>query len=569
MEIPLKTRRICRNCNMDTVKSLACKHKEKILHILFEHYQINCMNMHRLDSEKLDELIAQLGNKGVDREEIISEMIRLFASVSDRTVTRLPVIERVKEILLQNMKEEVSVAGIARELGMSLHYLCHAFKKVTGMTVKEYVNALRIDHAKQLLSGSDKRISDIAWECGFGSSSYFSKKFIASQQMSPTQYRSTYKYERCRGNMCMLITDPKKLLQYDAPHRVWQGIPGIEVTKKGRIFVTFYSGKISETVGNYCLLLKSDDGGESFGKPIAAVYAGEDYRCYDPCLWIDPLGRLWFFWAYAPDHGAFGAFCEDPDAEVLQWSDPVRMGKDVMMNKPTVLKNGDWLFPIAVWKRVLPVIWHQSEDTHRLAFAFRSKDQGKTFEQLGGSDVAGRTFDEHMILELRDGRLAMYVRTNYGIGVSYSSDGGKTWSEGEDTGWGGPDSRFFIRRLKSGRILLINHWNYIGRSHLTAMISENEGKTWPYKLLLDDRQSVSYPDAVEAPDGNIYIVYDRERDCFLHSLADAYACAREILTARITEADILAGTLVSDGSYRQRVVSKLGEYADGDPYANL
>ena len=117
--------------------------------------------------------------------------------------------------------------------------------------------------------------------------------------------------------------------------------------------------------------------------------------------------------------------------------------------------------------------------------------------------------------------------------------------------------------------MLINHWNYIGRSHLTAMISENEGKTWPYKLLLDDRQSVSYPDAVEAPDGNIYIVYDRERGCFLHSLADAYACAREILTARITEADILAGTLVSDGSYRQRVVSKLGEYADGDPYAKL
>jgi predicted neuraminidase len=198
-----------------------------------------------------------------------------------------------------------------------------------------------------------------------------------------------------------------------------------------------------------------------------------------------------------------------------------------------------------------------------------SEDEGKTFERLGGSDVEGRTFDEHMILELQDGRLAMYVRTNYGIGISYSSDGGNTWSEGEDTGWGGPDSRFFIRRLKSGRILLINHYQYTGRSHLTAMLSEDEGKTWPYKLLLDERSSVSYPDAVEAPDGNIYIVYDRERGCFLNSLADAYACAREILTARITEEDILTGTLVSDGSYLQRVVSKLGEYADGDPYANF
>ncbi len=550
---------------MDGVKSLVGKRKERILYILFEHYQINCMNMHRLDSEKLDELIAQLDHKGVDRGKIIMEMIHLFASVSDRTVTRLPMIERVKEILLQNMAEEVSVAGIAHELGMSLHYLCHAFKKATGMTVKEYVNALRIDYAKQLLSGSDKNISDIAWECGFGSPSYFTKKFTASQQMSPTQYRSINKHERCRGEMCMLITDPKELLQYDVPHRVWQGIPGIEVTKKGRIFVTFYSGKTSETVGNYCVLLKSDDG-ITYSKPVAAVYADEDHRCYDPCLWMDPLGRLWFFWAYAPDHGAYASVCDDPDADVLQWSEPVRMGKDVMMNKPTVLKNGDWLFPIAVWKRVLPVIWHLSDDTHRLAFAFRSKDQGKTFEQLGGADVAGRTFDEHMILELQDGRLAMYVRTDYGIGVSYSDDGGNTWSVGEDTGWGGPDSRFFIRHLRSGRVLLINHYNYTGRSHLTAMLSEDEGKTWPYKLLLDERSSVSYPDAVEAPDGNIYITYDRERGCFLDSMDKVYACAREVLVARITEADILAGKPLSGESYLKRIASKLGKYADGDPF---
>ena len=156
---------------------------------------------------------------------------------------------------------------------------------------------------------------------------------------------------------------------------------------------------------------------------------------------------------------------------------------------------------------------------------------------------------------------------NYNLVVT-SDDGGSTWSEGEDTGWGGPDSRFFIRRLRSGRVLLINHYNYTGRSHLTAMLSEDEGKTWPHKLLLDERQSVSYPDAVEAPDGNLYITYDRERGCFLHSMEEVYACAREVLVARITEKDILAGKLVGDGSYRKRVASKLGKYADGDPFEN-
>ena len=38
----------------------------------------------------------------------------------------------------------------------------------------------------------------------------------------------------------MLITDKKELEKYTTDKRFWQGIPGIEVTKKGRIFSTFY-----------------------------------------------------------------------------------------------------------------------------------------------------------------------------------------------------------------------------------------------------------------------------------------------------------------------------------------
>ena len=40
----------------------------------------------------------------------------------------------------------------------------------------------------------------------------------------------------------MLITDPSLLEKYSTANRRWQGIPGIEVTPKGRMFCTFYSG---------------------------------------------------------------------------------------------------------------------------------------------------------------------------------------------------------------------------------------------------------------------------------------------------------------------------------------
>ena len=55
----------------------------------------------------------------------------------------------------------------------------------------------------------------------------------------------------------MFITEENSLKKYGTPYRLWQGIPGIEVTKKGRIFSTFYSGGIKEEVNNFVVLLKS------------------------------------------------------------------------------------------------------------------------------------------------------------------------------------------------------------------------------------------------------------------------------------------------------------------------
>ena len=165
-----------------------------------------------------------------------------------------------------------------------------------------------------------------------------------------------------------------------------------------------------------------------------------------------------------------------------------------------------------------------------------------------------------MVVELLDGRLMMLVRTFYGIGVSYSFDRGKTWSEGKDSGLGGPSSRFHITRLASGRLMLVNHVDFTKRNNLTVLLSEDDGVTWPYRLMLDERSNVSYPDAKQAADGSIYITYDRDRGAYKKDLDTALACAREILMAHVTEEDIIHGSLVTEGSYLKQVVSKLGAY---------
>ena len=85
---------------------------------------------------------------------------------------------------------------------------------------------------------------------------------------------------------------------YNDHRRTWQGIPGIERTKCGRIFVGFYGGTLTEAPGNYVLLVYSDDDGATFTTPCLAILPPtQNVRCFDECLWIDPNGALHLYWA--------------------------------------------------------------------------------------------------------------------------------------------------------------------------------------------------------------------------------------------------------------------------------
>jgi len=357
----------------------------------------------------------------------------------------------------------------------------------------------------------------------------------------------------------MIRTDKEFLEKYTTGWRLWQGMPGIEVTKNGRIFACLYSGGVGEGKGNVALVLKSDDGGETFSEPIVAAYY-EEHRCFDECIWIDPLDRLWFIWSVMPDDAVYASICENPDGDELVWSEARLIGHEIMLNKPTVLSTGEWLFPMAVWKRQMRKAYsgHYDKNAESGAWAYKTIDNGETFEKLGAAQVAESVYDEHMFLEREDGSLACYVRTGYGIGVCYSYDGGKNWTEGVNSGYGKSMTRFHIRRLKSGRVLMVYHADTNMRNNLTAFLSEDDGKTWPYKLMLDERYPVSYPDAKEAEDGYIYIIWDHERGG--GTIEQAYKADRALYMAKITEEDIIKGKIVSPEGKTKHVVSRLGKY---------
>ncbi len=340
--------------------------------------------------------------------------------------------------------------------------------------------------------------------------------------------------------------------------RQWQGIPGIERAVNGRLWCTFFSGGPREPDSdNYILLTTSADDGKTWSPPEAIVTAPGRTRAYDPALWHDPNGRLWLLYNLADpeakDYSVWAVTADDSTRAALAWSRPQRVSLQApfafRLNKPTVIATGDWLLPVT-WAKTTPVGDPLTRPFYNGWFAAGrllqgvavSTDSGATWT-LHGAVKAPEKALENMIIEHRDGQLRMLIRTGSGVlWESVSSDHGRTWAAGSPTDIVNPGARFFIRRLGSGRLLLINTPNLNGRTGLRAYVSDlQDDMMFGAGLQLDAREKVSYPDAVQAPDGMIYAVHD----CFRRGLG-------EIILDVFDEDEILAEQSASAGADTRR-----------------
>jgi len=351
---------------------------------------------------------------------------------------------------------------------------------------------------------------------------------------------------------------------YEAKARSHTGISSIAVSpKNGRLWLTCYCAwKGAECAYNYVPLLTSADAGETWKQVLVADPDGEGpLRNFDPELFVRPDGKLVWSWterACDPKNPMNGCFA-DPKSDRLMfveldaenepsapYPEPQHACRGVMMCKPIVLKDGRTLLPVSHWFDEPSACFYATTDW-------------KTFDFLGGATLPknSRQFDEHSVIQRADGSLLTWIRTNHEPRESVSTDGGKTWSEPVLSQVGNPNSRLFCTKLKNGHLLMVKHGKrsehfaekgWLPRRELRAFISKDDGKTWEGELLVDERtKGLSYPDGDVAADGSVYITYDHNR-----------MSEQEVLVAHFTEQDVLAGKLVSQGSFLKRVATRRG-----------
>lgn len=136
-----------------------------------------------------------------ETRSILSEMwLLLLSEIRDNNSTEhikgIQSQDRIRYMLSfinQHYRDRISLKELAESASVSEREASRCFVKNVGKTPFDYLAEYRADRSRELLSGTDMPITDVALETGFSDSSYYGKIFRKYFNMTPKQYRNTYK----------------------------------------------------------------------------------------------------------------------------------------------------------------------------------------------------------------------------------------------------------------------------------------------------------------------------------------------------------------------------------------
>lgn len=108
-------------------------------------------------------------------------------------------VHEIAEFINENYQKQISLTQISEDFYISKSYLSRIFKEVTGFTVHEYLNIVRIKKAQYLLENTDISITSVAEKVGYDSITYFERVFKKYFEIAPLRYRKKYQQPKFIG----------------------------------------------------------------------------------------------------------------------------------------------------------------------------------------------------------------------------------------------------------------------------------------------------------------------------------------------------------------------------------
>lgn len=325
----------------------------------------------------------------------------------------------------------------------------------------------------------------------------------------------------------------------------------------GDLLVCWFSGSGERTADDVQILgARKRCNSKRWSKPFLMADT-PNYPDCNPCMFIDPIGRLWLVWITILNHrweGSLLKYRRTKDyqralAPRWQWSEVIHISPDarfVQKISAYVQHLRQWVsdYPPEVRPRLeqyLRTIQQSAQDelARRLGWMTRlspliigeriwlplysdgfdcsliaiSDDCGESW-QLSEPILAPGAVQPALVMR-RDGTLVTYMRDNgpppNRLWMATSSDGGFTWSEPKKTNIPNPGSSLTVLALKTGEWVMVCNDTEQGRHQLAVLLSTDEGQSWrTVRYLEKDSPNTgryAYPAIIQAREGTIHITY--------------------------------------------------------------
>ena len=233
-------------------------------------------------------------------------------------------------------------------------------------------------------------------------------------------------------------------------------------------------------------------------------------------VWQAPDGRVWLF--YVTRYGKTwltsrikARFSGDG---AHTWSDPFVLAFEqgmMVRSHPIVLSSGEYL---------LPVYHETGHDTELVgpgstSLFLRYDPANQSWEE--SARIRSRIGNiQPAVVEIRKNHLVAYCRRGGGydgrpdgrIVRSESTDGGRTWSPGKDSGFPNPNAAIDFIKLRNGHLLLVYNDSVKARTPLAAAISVDQDKSYPYRRsIVEGRGPYAYPSVIQTQDEKIHVMF--------------------------------------------------------------
>lgn len=128
---------------------------------------------------------------------IRANILKIFMGIfrywerEDLTHPEVVMTETIRRALLYISEnfDSVTESDVAEYCNLSYHHFSAAFKKSVGRSFNDYITQIRLNEAERLIFSSDKSVTEIAYSCGFASTSHFIARFKSQKGVTPGQLR--------------------------------------------------------------------------------------------------------------------------------------------------------------------------------------------------------------------------------------------------------------------------------------------------------------------------------------------------------------------------------------------